>query len=496
MRPSRILVCILSTFIVLAAVCLLCAGKLEVVRVPTLPSVIGMDPIAWVEGDTTAVEPVVAEVIEEAPVPTDTIQTEPPVQTDTVPAKPKVVELPKSLPQTALNLPLFYAALADADKQSVRVVHFGDSQIEEDRISMILRRRLQERFGGGGIGLLPMVQTIPSCTAIQGLELDGEPLPNTYVRRFLAYGPSSMRLRSGNSYGPMAHVAMVEQPVDVKVELRHDRVQTSDYDRIRVLWSDSVQVSVLPDSLEQRHFMAEAVVSDPTLATVTMHHEILVLSEPRRRSLLHFEGRGYVYGLSLETATGVQVDNIPMRGAAGTNFITMDRSLFESYFRETNTALLIMQFGGNALPAIRTQSAVEKYVLSMRQQIRFMHAAVPNASLLFIGPSDMITVVDGEQKTYPMLPLLDQQLAEMVAEEGGAYYSLFRLMGGAGSMVSWRDKGLAGEDMIHFTRAGAKKVGEMLAKQILTDYDQLNSEAPNREAINGETPNSEAINND
>ena len=44
-------------------------------------------------------------------------------------------------------------------------------------------------------------------------------------------------------------------------------------------------------------------------------------------------------------------------------------------------------------------------------------------------------------------------------------------MGGAGSMVGWRDKGLAGEDMVHFTRAGAKKVGEMLAKQLLEDYD-------------------------
>ena len=107
----------------------------------------------------------------------------------------------------------------------------------------------------------------------------------------------------------------------------------------------------------------------------------------------------------------------------------------------------------------------------MRQQVRFLRSAAPDASLLFIGPSDMITVVDGEQQTYPLLPVLDSELSAMVAEEGGAYYSLFRLMGGAGSMVSWRDKGLAGDDLIHFTRSGAKKVGEMLAKQLLEDYD-------------------------
>ena len=93
----------------------------------------------------------------------------------------------------------------------------------------------------------------------------------------------------------------------------------------------------------------------------------------------------------------------------------------------------------------------------------------------------VITTIEGEQQSYPMLPYLDKCLAAMVEEEGGAYFSLFRLMGGAGSMFRWRDKGLAGDDMIHFTRAGARKVGEMLAKQLLEDYDNqypvTNSEA-------------------
>lgn len=372
----------------------------------------------------------------------DTLPAEPVEQpkADTTPAKPKVVELPQSLPQTTLYLPHFYTALGKAGEQSVRIVHFGDSQIEEDRITMIIRRRLQDRFGGGGIGLVPMVQTIPTYTAKQTLEQDGHEVPNTTVRRYLSYGPSSMRLKDDNRYGPMAQVAYITEPIDVNIELLRDRVPTYDYSRIRILCSDSVFVTFTD-------------------------------SAAMRSSTLHFEGIGYVYGISLETPTGVQVDNIPMRGAAGTNFTMMNKQMFADYFRQTNAALIIMQFGGNAMPSIRTQAALEKYVLALRQQIRFLMSAAPNASLLFIGPSDMITTVDGEQQTYPLLPVLDNALATMVGEQGGAYYSLFRLMGGAGSMVSWRDKGLAGDDMIHFTRAGAKKVGEMLAKQLLEDYD-------------------------
>ena len=475
MRPFRVLLCILSTFAVLAAVCAVFAGKSEVVRVPSLASVLSLPQQV---ADTMPIEPTPVDTL---PVLADTVpaQSEQQPLADTTPVKPVPTELPKALPQTKLQLPAFYAALGKADQQMVRVVHFGDSQIEEDRISMILRRRLQERFGGGGIGLVPMVQTIPTYTAKQTLEQDGHEIPYTTVRRYLAYGPSSMRLKDDNRYGPMAQLASIDQPVDVRIELLRDRVPTNDFDRVRVLCTDSVTVIVDPDS-------------------VPAQLPVIALDEPRRDILLHIGGTGCVYGISLETAIGVQVDNIPMRGAAGTNFTTMARQPFAAFFSETNTALVIMQFGGNAMPAIRTQAAVEKYVASMRQQIHFMMSAAPNASLLFIGPSDMITTVEGEQMTYPMLPLLDRMLAEMVAEEGGAYYSLFRLMGGAGSMFSWKEKGLAGEDMIHFTRAGAKKVGEMLAKQILEDYDQLsalsNQQSAVSDTINSDTINSEAIN--
>ena len=469
MKPSQILLCILSTLIVLAAVCVLGAGRSSVVRVPSLASVFNLPERT---ADSLVADDLLADTLAAVADISVVMPVEQP-KADTVPAKPKVTELPKALPQTKLSLPLFYAALEQADKHSVRIVHYGDSQIEEDRISMNLRQRLQERFGGGGIGLIPMVQTIPTYTAKQSLEQDGRHVPNTYIKRYLAYGPSAMRLKTGNLYGPLAQVAVVDQPIDVNVELLRDRVLTRDYNRIRVLYSDSIEVQLLPDSIEQRRTLVSPRSNDSAAMAEPLYQTIIALQPAQRNSLVRLSGRGQVYGLSLETPTGVQVDNIPMRGAAGTNFTLMAQEPLAAYFGATNTRLVIMQFGGNAMPSISSRSAVERYTAAMRQQIQFVMAVAPDASLLFIGPSDMITTIEGEQRSYPMLPYLDTSLKEMVEEEGGAYYSLFRLMGGAGSMFSWRDKGLAGDDMIHFTRAGAKKVGEMLAKQLLEDYDSV-----------------------
>ena len=468
MKPLRILVCILCTFAVLGVVCLLGAGKSSLVRIPTLASVLSLpQPVA----DSLLAE---AEEVDTSAVVADTLtQAQTMAKNDSVPTRPRHTTLPQSLPQTKLYLPLFYQALSESGSQAVRVVHLGDSQIEEDRISMQLRYRLQERFGGGGVGLLPMVQTIPTFTVKQRIEQDGHQLPYTSVKRYLAYGPSAMRMKSGNRYGPMSQVACINEPIEVGLELLREKVPTYNYDRIRVLCSDSIHVALIPDSLERQRFVLQDPPTDSLGLQPTMRQVVIVLDTLRRNVLLRLSGEGDVYGLSLETATGLQVDNIPMRGAAGTHFTAVDIEPFAAYFRATNTRLVIMQFGGNAMPSLSSRGAVERYTAAMRQQIQYLMSAAPDASLLFIGPADMITTIDGEQQSYPMLPYLDKCLAAMVEEENGAYYSLFRLMGGAGSMFHWRDVGLAGDDMIHFTRAGARKVGDLLAKQLLEDYDYV-----------------------
>jgi lysophospholipase L1-like esterase len=67
-----------------------------------------------------------------------------------------------------------------------------------------------------------------------------------------------------------------------------------------------------------------------------------------------------------------------------------------------------------------------------------------------------------------MVPYLDEQLKKMAEEEQISYWSMYTAMGGKNSMVDWVEKGLAGSDYVHFTRAGANKVGQML-------YNWINS---------------------
>ena len=51
----------------------------------------------------------------------------------------------------------FFKKLDKAKKKKVRIMHYGDSQIEADRISGRLRERLQKEFGGFGAGAYAVI---------------------------------------------------------------------------------------------------------------------------------------------------------------------------------------------------------------------------------------------------------------------------------------------------------------------------------------------------
>ena len=144
--------------------------------------------------------------------------------------------------------------------------------------------------------------------------------------------------------------------------------------------------------------------------------------------------------------------------------------LAESY-RLIDASVIIMQFGGNSVPYLKTEKVIDAYCSRLGEQIDHVREACPNAVILFIGPSDMSTMVRGQLATYPMLPTLVEKLHQMATEHGAAYWSIYDAMGGHNSMLVWHKEGLAGNDYVHFTLKGANIMGDYLSDAILKLYE-------------------------
>lgn len=358
-----------------------------------------------------------------------------------------------------------YEALEHANEKAVRVVHFGDSQLEEDRMSCNLRLALQSKFGGGGNGLIPWQESLYSQT----INLGSAHAP----QRYQVYGPKSNRRDSSRYYGPMGNVSILDTTMTVSVtpKKRNGELTVNHYFNRLTILSQSGQT--LQASVQGQH-------KSITPANTSLQFTTFELKDSTTSFSITLSGNADIYGLMLDMNRGVSVDNIPMRGCSGTIFGAIDATQLITYFRETNTRLIIMQFGGNSMPYMKDQKGIDRYVEQLRRQVQLMKRYAPEARILWVGPSDMTTRINGKMQTYPLLSAMDRSICQMVNEEGCAYWSLFESMGGTGSMVRWANAQppLAGKDYVHFTRLGATRAGELLTKAFLTGYDYYSFRHP------------------
>lgn len=341
----------------------------------------------------------------------------------------------------------FFNALDEANKKHVRIAHFGDSQLECDRISCDLRAQFQSQFGGIGVGIIPVEQTVPTYT------LTHKTSPSK-LSRGLAYGPSKNRA-SHDRYGVMGQVTRIRGTVKVNVEGKAKDYPTSaSFMRVSVSAKGGSYSVTTPNGT---YPLKNTGNSSNSIYSVTM-------PASTNQATITLNGSAEVYGIMLDGTTGVSLDNIPMRGCSGTIFTSIDSSSIEPYFQHENVKLIILQYGGNSVPYLKDEKKINHYKKQIKQQIEFFKRIEPSACILFIGPADMATKQNGKMASYPQMDNVVTALREAANESGVAFWDMYSSMGGRNSIVKWVNARpqLAGNDHIHFTPKGAKEISEIL----------------------------------
>jgi len=347
---------------------------------------------------------------------------------------------------------------ARAQHKVVRVLYYGDSQIELDRFSAQLRNFFQEKFGGGGPNMVPFHQTIPTWAVHQNYS-------GNYTA-FSLWGEG--RKNKDGDYGPLAKMYRIDGNNTFSASAPNRR---GEFDR-RDNYSN---ISLLINNLNGT-FKAELFdnIHETNYSLQTDLHGIQLLEFPLSFSTQSFSismnGNANIYGVLIDDAFGVAVDNIAMRGANGLHFTSMQDSLMRLTYGLLNVGMIIMQFGGNAVPGLSGAKSVEMYVTGIISQIKYLQHVAPNVPILFVGPADMLSMVDGELKTYKHLPYLVEKLSEEIPKAGVAFWNMYHVMGGDNSMRSWVKKGWAGNDYVHFTTKGAYELAHVLSQTFETMY--------------------------
>jgi len=354
----------------------------------------------------------------------------------------------------------FFAKLekAKTSSKTIHILHYGDSQIEMDRISSVFRQHLQKEFSGEGAGIVPPIQTIPSFTVRQSY--------SGSLSRYVVYGDTSQPRASHKRYGLLANFAQLNGSATITIGAsgyKQAQELTKKFSRLVLILGNN-DAGFTATCQSQTYSIKDV---KKNVSTITWN-----FSQPVSRVSLDLRGRAEIYGISMEGKTGVTVANIPLRGCSGTIFTRIDSLTLSQCYEQMNVGMIILQFGGNMMPQINSQKQIDGYTVSIAKQIQYLRRLCPDAMVLFIGPSDMSKRVNGTMQTYPYLPALNNALKEIVTKNKATYWDMFNVMGGENSMISWvkHSPAWAGSDYVHFTEAGANQIATTLSDAFMVHY--------------------------
>ncbi len=336
-------------------------------------------------------------------------------------------------------------------KEHVRVAVYGDSNLTSDYLTGHLRRELQARFGDAGHGWVALarpwgwyrhenVRHYGTWPLFKQIAVTTDPV---YGRR---YGLAFIAAESRKP-GAAAWVATAER--GSPIGRAADRFEVHFLKQPR-----GGSFDILLDGRLVRTVSTASTDHEPgfeLVETTDAAHEL--------RCVIKGDGLVRWFGTTLERAPSsavtpsIVVDSFGIGAMNFERFSMAEPTLRDAGLRHRSYDLVVVWLGTNAMwpPPNRAWA---------KDSIRAIHDALPDASVLIVSPPD--SVKPGQRTTDPRIREIVQQLAEVSAESGAAFWDFREAMGGEASYLEFMKRGLASPDRAHLSKEGSSFMGQKL----------------------------------
>ena len=356
--------------------------------------------------------------------------------------------------------------------EKLRIMHYGDSQIEGDRMTSFIRYKLQDQFGGSGIGIQPAVQLYGYQMSLMHTASDG------WIR-YTAFGNHDSTLRH-NRYGVLGSFARFSPYPDslhpdstlsrAWITLEQSRRTyrlTRMFRDCRIYYGNATQPVYFEVWSDGKLYDADFLEASDGLQVRSWSFD-----HTPEKLTFNFQSACSpdFYGIALDNDWGLSVDNVSLRGSSGLIFSKMDGGLLKQMYDSLNVKLLLLQFGGNVLPYISDN--YDYYEQWFTRELTTLKSLVPDLSIIVIGLADMSIKEKDRYVTYPNLENVRDALRNAAFSSGCAFWDMYAAMGGRNSMPSWvyARPSLATSDFVHFNERGARVLAEMFYNAFMHDY--------------------------
>jgi alginate O-acetyltransferase complex protein AlgI len=363
----------------------------------------------------------------------------------------------------------FYSRLKNLDEKRnsvVRILHFGDSIIWADILTLRMKALFQRDFGDGGRGVVPLFHKLERTV------LDHKnPTPEFSFQRERAKPWGSLNPELGflgESFSPVYFQSVSYHISPEKFE---------PWTRAQVISHLKTSAPLLDSSVNYQIQSGGQLVQEKSILSKGKCSSVRIDFSPTKEikfSVPSGSSLPFIDALVLETNYGISYSPISIMGLEISDLLTVPEHSFACGIQEFDPSLIVLQFGVNEsqnlwLSASRNPAFYES---AFRNVVRRFKKFAPNASILLISPVERIRRNNqGNFITMPEMMKIREITIQTAVEEGVAYFDSLKALGGEGKSGELYRAGIIQEDRTHLTRAGGDYLGELIYKEIYNQYN-------------------------
>lgn len=352
------------------------------------------------------------------------------------------------------------AKLESKQEGNVRIAYFGDSMTDGDMIVKDLRKRLQDKFGGEGVGF---VNITSESAASRG----------TLLHQFSSNWRTLSYLNIKNPktpFGVNGHVFFAKKdtvnPVWVKFRANNTRHLTR-LNNPTLFYGKSGNEEGSIAVINGKDTVYKKLNPERLLNTMAIAQDGI---KSFKADFIDTDSIPF-YGFNFDDGRGVHVDNFSNRGNSGLPISTFSPKVMQAFNDKLGYDLIILHYGTNVLNyGSYNYSWYEKRMARVVEHIR---QCFPGVSVLIVSTADKSTKYDLEMKTDSAVVPLVMAQKKYAVKTKSAFVNLYTLMGGDGSMVKWveEEPALANKDYTHFNFRGSIKIADLIYNQLEAGYE-------------------------
>jgi lysophospholipase L1-like esterase len=333
-------------------------------------------------------------------------------------------------------------------KKTLSIVHIGDSHIQADCFSGMLRMLFHQKFGNAGRGLIfpyKIAHTnepvnYRSSSNSEWLSVRNVLNPNNYN-----IGVSGISIFSKTNH------------TDINIKVRNSTHCNYAFNSIELFsehaTTKNTDIKNCAEKNKFNSFLTSFALKDTT-------HSVT----------LNFSSQSTIdiHGLVLKNdSAGILYHTIGVNGATFKSY--NKTSLFAQQLNYLHPDLVIISLGTNESYDAKFDSL--QFKKELQEFVSTIKTACNYCSVLFTTPADNFKIHKKKAIHNAKPKLVSQLLINYANANHYATWNLYDIMGGKGSMKTWHNNKLATKDYVHFTRAGYELQGELIFEAILNRYN-------------------------